>query len=257
MSLAFIDDVEDIDGVIEALDEMLDLGVREGHRWAVFAAMYRRVTIAVKRAIERDEFDDGPRMSRFDAVFALRYLRPLRAHLLGDPVPAAWSVAFEATQDPNLTALQLLLLGVNAHINLDLGFSVVDAGLKPEPFRADFDRINAILANELDGVQAAVDTVSPWLSGLDRLAGQADERLGVFVVVRARDQAWRTAVEASTRAEGVQGDYETTVDRKTAALAERIAYPRFPLSLLIRLIRWRETWMVQELVEGLAGPRGN
>ncbi|MBV1858749.1 MAG: hypothetical protein KUG77_10085, partial [Nannocystaceae bacterium] len=186
MSLGPVDDVAD---VIDALDTVLELGVHEGHRWAVFAAMYRRVTIAVKRAIERGEFDDGPRMSRFDAVFALRYLRPLHAHLRGEPVPRAWSIAFRATQDPSLTAMQLLLLGVNAHINLDLGFSVLDAGLEPEPFRADFDRINEILANELDGVQQALDTVSPWLSGLDRFAGEADERLGVFVVVRARDQA--------------------------------------------------------------------
>lgn len=241
--------IEDVDDVIEALDALLEIGVREGHRWSVFAGMYRRVTIAVKHAIERGQFDDGPRMSRFDAVFALRYLRPLHAHLRGEPVPRAWSVAFRATQDPELNAMQLLLLGVNAHINLDLGFSVVDAGLEPESFRADFDRINAILAGELDGVQQALDAVSPWLSGLDRFAGKADERLGVFVVVRARDQAWRTAVAASSRSEDERGRYEATVDRSTAELAEKIAYPRFPLSLLVRLIGWRESWTVAELVE--------
>ena len=248
LSLGFTDDVVDVDDVIEALDGVLDLGVRGGHRWAVFAAMYRRVTIAVKEAIERGEFDDGPRMSRFDAVFALRYLRPLQAHLRGEPVPRAWSVAFRATEDANLTAMQLLLLGVNAHINLDLGFSVLEAGLEPEPFRADFDRINAILAGELDGVQQALDAVSPWLSGLDRLAGDADERLGVFVVVRARDQAWRTAIEANSRSEDERTAYEASVDRTTAALAQKIAYPRFPLSLLVWMIGCRESWTVPELV---------
>lgn len=240
--------VEDVDDVIEALDEVLALGVREGHRWSVFAAMYRRVTIAVKRAIERGEFDDGPRMSRFDAVFALRYLRPLQAHLRGEPVPRAWSVAFRATGDLRLTAMQLLLLGVNAHINLDLGFSVVDAGLELDPFRADFDRINAILADELDGVQQALDTVSPWLAGVDRFMGKADERLGVFVVVRSRDQAWRTALEASSRSPQERATYEATVDRSTAELAERIADPGFPLSCLVRMIGWRESWTVLELV---------
>ncbi len=249
LSLGSIDDVVDVDDVIEALDTVLSHGVRDGHRWAVFAAMYRRVTIAVRRAIERGEFDDGPRMSRFDAVFALRYLRPLQAYLRGEPVPRAWSVAFRATEDPSLTAMQLLLLGVNAHINLDLGFSVIDAGLEPEPFRAYFDRINAILAGELDGVQQALDAVSPWLSGLDRFAGRADERLGVFVVVRARDQAWRTAIEANSRSQAERSAYEAAVDRSAAELAERIAYPRFPLSLLVRMIGWRESWTVAELVE--------
>ncbi|MGH1342544.1 MAG: DUF5995 family protein [Nannocystales bacterium] len=250
-SLGSIDDVDD---VIEALDTVLALGVRGRHRWAIFAAMYRRVTIAVKHAIERGEFDDGPRMSRFDAVFALRYLRPLQAYLRGASVPRAWSVAFRATEDPSLTAMQLLLLGVNAHINLDLGFSVVEAGLEPEPFRTDFDRINAILAGELDGVQEALDAVSPWLSGVDRIAGRADERLGVFVVVRARDQAWRSARAADSRSSQERAVYEATVDRNTAALAERIAYPRFPLSLLVRLIGWRESWTVPRMVELLGRP---
>lgn len=249
LSLGSVDEIDDVDDVIEALDTVLEFGVREGHRWAVFAGVYRRVTIAVKQAIDGGEFDDGPRMSRFDAVFALRYLRPLHAHLRGEPVPRAWSVAFRATKDPALTAMQLLLLGMNAHINLDLGFSVVEFGLEPEPFRADFDRINAILANELDGIQQALDTVSPWLSRLDRFAGRADERLGVFVMVRARDQAWRTALAAHSRSEAERSGYEATVDRSTAELAERIAYPRFPLSLLVRLIRWRESWTVREWVE--------
>lgn len=248
LPLGSLEEVEDVDDVIEALDDVLSLGVREGHRWAIFAGMYRRVTIAVKHAIERGEFDDGPRMSRFDAVFALRYLRPLHAHLRGESVPRAWSIAFRATQDSELNAMQLLLLGVNAHINLDLGFSVVDAGIEPEPFRADFDRINAILAGELDGVQDALDAVSPWLSGVDRWMGKADERLGVFVVVRARDEAWRTATEASSRSEEDRAAYEASVDRSTAELAEKIAYPRFPLSLLVRLIGWRESWTVPELV---------
>lgn len=248
LSLGALGSIEDVDDVIEALDAVLEVGVREGHRWAVFAGMYRRVTVAVKRAIERGEFDDGPRMSRFDAVFALRYLRPLHAHLRDEPVPRAWSVAFRATQDPELNVMQLLLLGMNAHINLDLGFSVLDAGLEPEPFRADFDRINAILAGELDGVQQALDTVSPWLSGVDRWMGRVDERLGVFVVVRARDQAWSIATDASSRTKEDRVTYEASVDRRTAELAEKIAYPRFPLSLLVRLIGWRESWTVGEFV---------
>ena len=243
-----LNSIEDIDDVLEALDAVLELGVHEGHRWAVFAAMYRRVTVVVKQAIVRDDFDDGPRMSRFDAVFALRYLRPLQAYLRGEPVPGAWSVAFRATEDPSLTAMQLLLLGVNAHINLDLGFSVVEAGLEPAPFRADFDRINAILAGELDGVQQALDTVSPWLSGLDRWMGSADERLGVFMVVRAREQAWRVAVAANSRSEDERAAFEAIVDRGAAELAERIAYPRIPLSWLVQLIGWRESWTVAELV---------
>jgi len=235
-----IDDIREIDDVLSALDEVIAEGLRGGHRWVLFAALYRRMTLAVKRAIERDAFDDGPRMSRFDAVFARRFFAPLGAHVAGEAVPRAWKVAFEAVTDPQLTAMQILLLGVNAHINLDLGFSVREAGLEPEPFRDDFDRINEILGEELDIVQAALNEVSPWLDCIDRVMGDADERLGVFVLVRARAQAWAVAVSESA--------VESVIDMQTARLGERIARPGFPLGLLVRVIRWRERWDLDDLV---------
>lgn len=242
------EEVETIDDVLQVLDDVLAQGVAGGHRWAVFAALYRRMTWAVKRGIEQGVFDDGARMSWFDAVFARRYFAPLRAYLDGEPVPRAWQVAFDATASGDLTALQLLLLGVNAHINLDLGFSVLEAGLDPAPFQADFDRINAILAEELDRVQAVLDQVSPWLACADRFMGQADERLGVFVLVRARAQAWTVATTADARTPEARAAYEAEVDRDAARLGARIADPGFPLGLLVDVIRWRESWTVTDLV---------
>jgi hypothetical protein len=243
------EDIETIDDVLRALDDVIAHGLAGRHRWTVFAALYKRMTLAVKRAIDRGEFDDGPRMSWFDAVFARRYFAPLMGYIRGEPVPRAWQVAFEATAQGDHTALQLLLLGVNAHINLDLGFSVVEAGLEPEPFHADFDRINAILAEELDRVQGVLDDVSPWLACIDRVMGRADERLGVFVLVRARAQAWTVATTAATKTAEERTAYEAEVDGKAARLGARIAAPGPVLGMLVKMIRWRESWTVGHLVE--------
>ncbi len=38
-----------------------------------FAALYRQVTLEVRRGITAGDFDDGARMSTFDAAFANRY----------------------------------------------------------------------------------------------------------------------------------------------------------------------------------------
>lgn len=37
-----------------------------------------------------------------------------------------WQVAHNAAKDPNISAMQKLLLGVNAHINYDLVLTLVD-----------------------------------------------------------------------------------------------------------------------------------
>lgn len=250
-------EVATIDDVLTALDDMIDEGVGEARGWTIFAALYRRMTRAVKRALDDGAFDDGPRMSWFDAVFARRYFTPLRAHRFGGDMPRCWAVAFEGSDDPSLTAMQHLLLGVNAHINLDLGFSVLEAGLEPAPFRRDFERINQILAQELDRVQSVLDQVSPWLDGIDRLMGGADERLGVFVLVHARAQAWRVAIAGGRRTAAERRAFEAGVDTAAEALGRRIAEPRLPLALLVRAIRWREFWTVPQLVELLDDARAS
>lgn len=245
--------IDDIDDVLRALDEVIAEGVAGHDGRTLFAALYKRITLAVKRGIDTGLFDDGPRMSHFDAVFARRYFAPLRAHLAGEPVSKSWSLAFEAVSDASLTAMQLLLLGVNAHINLDLGFAVVESGVDTEGFADDFVRINEILARELDIVQGALQRFSPWLASGDLWMGQADERLGVFVVVRSRAQAWDVARVAARRTQAERAAFEADVDATTAALGRRIAYPRLPLSLLVRMIRWRESWTVPGLIDALLG----
>ena len=55
-------------------------------------------------------------------------------------------------------------------------------------------------------------------------------------------------MEVNSRSGEERAAYEAMVDQRTAELAETIAYPRFPLSLLVRLIGWRESWTVETLV---------
>ena len=67
--------------------------------------------------------------------------------------PTSWRVAFDAAARRRPIVLQHLLLGMNAHINLDLGVTAATfAG--PEGLatvRRDFDAINRVLADLVDG----------------------------------------------------------------------------------------------------------
>ena len=86
-------------------------------------------------------------------------------------------MAFDATTARRPVILQHLLLGMNAHINLDLGVcasELADPGMI-DAIRADFDAVNDVLAELVDGCQNALGEVSPWLGLVDRIGGSGDE----------------------------------------------------------------------------------
>lgn len=252
-SVSEIHDASDIEGVLSTLDQVVELARAGEHRWGVFAALYREVTRAVANGIEAGRFQDADRMSRFDAEFANYYFEALRRHLAGQEPSTAWRVALRASQRDDLTALQHILLGVNAHINVDLGFAVVSAGLDPVAFRADFLEINAILEEVLTAGQAVLNTFSTALDRLDRWLGNADETLGLFVLGRARDQAWLTAVLANALPLAHRDALVTTVDGAAAHLGRRIADPGMPGSAAVALMRRTEAWTVSQLLAGFDG----
>lgn len=242
-------DATDIAGVLATLD-VIALEARAGaHRWGLFAGLYAGVTRAIADGIAAGRFDDGPRMSRFDAAFANRYFEALRRHLAGNDPGRAWRVAFDASERADLTALQHLLLGINAHINVDLGLAVVEAGIDPSEFRRDFLEINRVLEDVLTRVQSVLNEVSPAMHQLDRLLGGADEYLGLFIIERARDQAWLAAVLAHAVAPAHREALEKTLDAATTHLGRRITDPGLPTSAAVALIRRREAWTVGELLD--------
>ncbi len=46
-------------------------------RLGYFAALYKRITIAIRTAVAQNLFQNGPRMQLFDVTFASRYFAAL------------------------------------------------------------------------------------------------------------------------------------------------------------------------------------
>ena len=63
-----------IDEVIIRLDEIIEDAITEESRLGYFAALYNRVTIAIREGIRDDAFDDNQSMERLDIAFANRYI---------------------------------------------------------------------------------------------------------------------------------------------------------------------------------------
>jgi glucose/arabinose dehydrogenase len=141
-----------IEEVITQLDEIIARSRREKSRVGFFAALYRQVTMNVKEGIASDRFEDGARMERLDVIFANRYLEALQHFRAGTPTGKCWQAAFQAAPSWRLLILQHLLLGINAHINLDLGAAAAQTcpGENLPALKRDFEEINAILSDLLD-----------------------------------------------------------------------------------------------------------
>ena len=166
--------VQTIDDVVSALDAIVQQSYDNASRLGYFAALYRRVTCAVRDGITNGRFQNGPLMEKLDVVFASRYLDALATFQSGGTATRSWMLAFRGCDDANLLILQQLLSGMNAHINLDLGIAAAQTcpGDQLPQLKPDFDEINAVLA-ELGRRRSSRDRrrlSSDWRSGKNRSA---------------------------------------------------------------------------------------
>jgi hypothetical protein len=225
-----------------ALERIVEQCSTTGDRAGYFAAMYLAVTRTVRQRSEDGAFEDPARMERFITSFAARYLDAFDAWRSGQSTTEAWKVAFEATTEWRPIILQHLLLGMNAHINLDLGVCASDLA-EPgmiDAIRVDFDAVNDVLAELVDGCQNALGEVSPWLGLIDRIGGAGDEAVIRFSLVRARRQAWTVAVRLSSLSGAERDEAIADVDATAASVGRRVRHPGVAASALLLLVRLRE-----------------
>jgi hypothetical protein len=251
-----------IDEVIEHLDEVVDLARREKSRLGYFAALYRNVTIKVNEGILAGSFEDGARMERFDVAFANRYLDALERYNRGEEPSKCWRTSFRAADNWHPVVLQHLLLGINAHINLDLGIAAAQTspGTQLAGLRGDFDSINNILWAMLEDVQDKLTLVSPLMSWLDRAGGRSDEVILNFSIERAREAAWRVAERlAPLGPEAMQKEIDV-LDHWVDVLAAVIEYPPDNTirlaSFVVRLTEIRDARKVIDILAGDQRPVG-
>lgn len=147
--------IETIDDVISVLDEIILESSSNNSTMGYFAVLYQKVTIKVKEEIAAGFFDDGPLMEKLDIVFAKRYIDAYFMWKNQKPITKSWEVAFRESENSKLLVFQHLLLGMNAHINLDLGIAAaeISGSNNIEDLEEDFIRINEILASMVDDVQ--------------------------------------------------------------------------------------------------------
>jgi hypothetical protein len=225
-----------IDEILSELEKIIAASEKSKDRVGYFAALYYKVTLKVKEGITRNEFENGPRMEKLDVLFASRYLDALQQWRQGSPLTKSWKVAFDATRQSSLLVLQQLLLGMNAHINLDLGIAAVETvqNQSLDPIQKDFDAINTIISSLTYQVIHEINRISPLLSLIGLNANNTDSLLIQFSIDNARDGAWCFAEELHTKQGPAYGSCIQSRDKDIAKLAGAL----IKSSGLIRLTLW-------------------
>ncbi|HWW62945.1 MAG TPA: DUF5995 family protein, partial [Thermoanaerobaculia bacterium] len=236
-----ITNINTIDDVVHAIDGIIAWAIAQPSRLGYFAALYKRITIAIRTAVQQGYFQNNPRMEHFDVIFASRYFAALNGWFWPAQFPPAskvWQVAFEGSVLPEPIIVQQMVAGVNAHIILDLGIAAetVAPGAQLPSLQVDFDRVNQVLGSQVNEVLAEIDSLSPALAELYDYFSKWEMQIINDVLKLTRDEAWHFATSLATHPAFEKPILIAMQDGKASVLGHLIYKPPFPLPEVIAAI---------------------
>lgn len=240
--------------VISALDEIISDSVKNKNPLGYFAALYRNVTVKVKEGIENNFFDDGPRMEKLDIIFALRYIDAYYAWQKNEKITNSWQKAFELSASYWPIVLQHLLIGMNAHINLDLGIAAAEVSKNGNinDLEDDFKKINKILSSLVNEVQNDLADMWPTLKKILLKTKKTDDFLVDFSMELARDGAWKFALIVANSPKNSIETIISSRDEKISKKAVLITNPGILANIIFKIIRLGEKGTIEKRIMQLA-----
>jgi hypothetical protein len=255
-----LEEARTIDDVLRNIEQIIDWSIRAQSTIGYFAVLYKRATVAVRQALNEGKFNDGPRMEKFDVVFAGRYFNAFNAYFypgVYDYMTLSWDVALVGHADSQATMIQQMMAGLNAHICYDLGTTAVAiAPNSLDTLQHDFNLINALVATQIPGMLDEVQKLSPALRWIRRLIPNKGEVWLIRrLLIKFRTAAWYFASYLATHPEKAK---EERVNHSawTAALGAWYLQPPArwtPFPLLVRVIAKRESKDVAGNIRALGG----
>lgn len=181
-----------IDGVIDQLEDIIATCIKTESRLGYFAALYKRMTLAVKAGIARGAFQDAARIEALDVMFANRYLATREHYFAGESPGVSWLLAYDAAGSDSHIVLQQLLAGINPHIMIDLGVAAARTcpGDQLAGLATDFATINNVIFSLMSVVDAELDALSPETAVIDRFVGKFKDKAIFDAMEKGRATAW-------------------------------------------------------------------
>ena len=245
-----------IDEVIASIGSIIDWAITAKSRLGYFAALYKRMTAAVRVALNKGVFENKARMERFDVAFANRYFAALNGYFYPDKHPKpthVWQVTFDASTLRDPIIVQHMLGGVNAHIGLDLG--IIAQSIAPQAqlpsLREDFNRINAVLASQVNGVVESINELSPVLADLYTVLQDNEINLISETLKSFRDSAWTFATLLAREPDVLHPATILARDLQVAQQGALMYNPPAPITTIVSAIAARESRNVTKNIKAL------
>ncbi|MDQ4097577.1 MAG: DUF5995 family protein, partial [Actinomycetota bacterium] len=128
----------------------------------------------------------------------------------------------------------------------------VSEGADIRSLKADFERINTLIASLLDPIQSAIGRFSPLLDLLWKVSDRPDDEVLNFSFRVAREQAWQQAVLLAGQ---LPEDRPATIqafDRSAVLLARLVGDPGALLGRAVSIVRHTEQEDVPAVIDTLA-----
>lgn len=234
--------INSIDDVIKRQTQIVEFAQIHKARFGYFGSLYLEMTKTVKRYIAEGKFDDGARMEKLVIVFAKRYLDAFDNWQAHKPIMQSWQIALDETKRNNITVMQHLLCGINAHINLDLGIAAaqIAPGANINALKNDFAKINNVITSLVNRVQDKLSKICWPMKLIDKIGKDKDEQLANFSIYFAREAAWKVATDLAQLKPEEHPKYIANLDNKTAFLAKKIINPGVISNAVLKPVKWFE-----------------
>lgn len=213
------------------------------NRRGVFVTAYGIITRTLTGKLGSGFFHDDGWVQKYLLAFANLYRKALEDYEAKrrPNVPPSWQQSFDTSVSGLALIIQDLLLGINAHINRDLGFALVEAGIDDsrETRYSDHTKVNDALAEATQEVQDQITAMyAAGLGPLDRLLGQLDEEITAYNFALARENAWASGVALAGAASAAERErIAQVIDSRAVVLGSVLLRANSAAPWLIDLLR--------------------
>lgn len=234
--------IQNIQDVVNQLTQIVNQCEATKNKAGYFAALYKRMTIAVMNGINVNQFEDGARMEKLDMIFAQRYLDAYNCYHSKQACSLSWQFVFDSCADTALIVLQHLLLGINTHINLDLAIAAAEVapGNTIYALQNDFNKINSLISSLVDDIQECLCKVWIPMRMLMKITNGKQIAVLNFSIDKARAASWANAVMLANMNPRQRNNYVHKIDDFITMLGKKIKSPDITTHFILEGIRYTE-----------------